>query len=47
MNIKSDDDVSVNKTLEFYNKVMVIRTVFHESNKLSIIHTSFLRGMFV
>ena len=38
MNIKSDDDVSVNKTLEFNNKVMVIRTVFHESNKLSIIH---------
>ena len=33
MNIKFNSD-----TLEFYNMVVVIRTVFHEGNKLSIIH---------
>ena len=27
-----DDDLPLKKTLEFYNMVIVVRSVFHESN---------------
>ena len=30
---KSDDDLPLKLTIEFYNMVMVVRSVFHESNK--------------
>ena len=28
-----DDDLSLKKTLKFYNMVVIVRSVFHEGNK--------------
>ena len=28
-----DDDLSLKKTLKFYNMVIIVRSVFHEGNK--------------
>ena len=30
---KSDDDLPLNKTLKLRNKMIVVRSVFHEGNK--------------
>ena len=40
--LNSDDDVSLNKTIEFPTTTIVVRSLFHENNKIII---SFLRRM--